>query len=174
MNMEVKEEKLGIPWCVNCVGWHPDKFPNLMDYARRIDKPQVDALLQYTKLNKWEIRQHYKNRSCMLCGRSYDNEGELDKTWKMTARRVHEELQRAGLFGVDEKKVDLIVAKCRKSFEFLFKNRFTINPMKWERFTFGGCLALIITHAQASRASKNSGGITAENIKGPVVPGKLN
>jgi len=173
MNLEQHEEKLGIPWCVNCVGWHPDKFPGLVDYARRIDRPQVDAFLQYKQLDKWEIRKHYKNKSCMLCGRTYDDNGELDKTWKITAKRVHEEFQRAGIFGVDEKKVELVVARCRKSTEFLFKNRFSINPIKWERFTFSGCLALIITHAQAARASKLSGGVTAENLKGPVVPGKL-
>lgn len=171
-NIEIIEEKLGMPWCVNCVGIHPDKMPGLMDFAKKIETPQIDAWTQITRMKNWEIRKHYANKSCMLCGRTYDASGELDVSWKRTAERVAEELQRAGLFGVDDKKVELIVARCRKSVKFLFENRFQINPKKWERFTFCGCLALIITNAQEARISKNKG-ITPENLRGAVKPGKL-
>jgi len=170
---QIKEEKLGVAWCVNCVGFHPDKIPGLKEFALKVTAPQQDAWMQLSKMKDWEVRKYYVNKSCMLCGRSYDASGELDITWKITAKRVHEELQRAGIFGVDEKKIELIVARCRKSVEFLFKNRFEINPTKWDRFTFAGNLALIITHAQEARISKNQG-LTPENIKGTMKPGKLN
>lgn len=172
MNMELSEEKLGISHCVNCVGMHPDRIPGLKDFALKVTAPQKDAWMQITKMKDWEVRKHYANKSCMLCGRTYDENGNLDKTWKRTAKRVHEELQRAGIFGVDDKKIELIVARCRKSVQFLIKNRFQINPAKWERFTFAGNLALIITHAQEARVSKNQG-LTPENIKGVLKPGKL-
>ena len=172
-NGQVIEEKLGIPWCMNCVGWHPDKIPGLVDYAMKVDRPQTDVMVQLKQFDKWETRKHYKNKSCMICGRSYGEDGELDKTWDMTARRVKEELQRVGLYGVDDSKVNLIVARCRKSTEFLIKNRFGIPIDKWERFTFSGCLALIITHALEARKSKVGGGLSVDNIKGTVRPGKL-
>lgn len=171
-NDQIKEEKFGIPWCMNCVGWHPDKIPNIVDYAMKIDRPQTEAMMQLKKFNDWETRKHYKNKSCMICGRTYDEDGELDKTWEMTAKRVHEELQRVGIYGVDEAKVKLIVARCRKSTEFLIKNRFGIPIDKWERFTFSGCLALIITHAIEARKSKS--GLSVDNIRSVgVKPGEL-
>lgn len=172
MAMELSEEKLGIAWCLQCCGYHPDKIPGLKEFAMKVTSPQTDAFMQIAKMKDWEVRKHYQNKSCMLCGRTYDESGELDKTWKRTAKRVHEELQRAGIFGADDKKVELIVARCRKSVEFLFKHRFNINPTKWERFSFAGCLALIITHAQEARISKNQG-LTPENIRGTIKPGKL-
>jgi hypothetical protein len=81
---------------------------------------------------------------------------------------VKEELQRAGLFGVDDKKVELVVAKCRKSVEFLFQNRFSINPRCWDQFTFSGCLATIITHAQIARRSR-----LETDIQGTIREGEL-
>lgn len=172
-NGQVIEEKLGIPWCLYCVGWHPDKIPDLVDYAMKVDKPQTDAMMQLKKFNNWETRKLYKNKSCMICGRTYGDDGELDKTWKMTAKRVKEELDYAGVFGVADEKINLIVARCRKSSTYLMKNRFGIPIDKWERFTFSGCLALIITHAQEARRSKVGGGLSVENIKGTVRPGKI-
>ena len=69
-----------------------------------------------------------------------------------------------------------IVKRIESNYEpvinFLFENRMNIDPTKWERFTFSGNLALIITHAQEARISKNTG-LTPENIKGVMVPGKI-
>lgn len=174
-NGQVIEEKFGIPWCISCVGLHPDRIPNLVDYALKIDKPQVDVMLQLKKFNSPEIRKHYKNKSCMICGRTYDENGELDKTWQITAKRVKEELERVGLYGVDDAKVKLIVVRCRKSSTFLIENRFGIPIDKWERFTFSGCLALIITHAIEARKSKRSTGLSVDDIQSVgIKPGKLN
>lgn len=158
---EVKEEKLGIGWCLNCVGYHPEHMPDMRDFAKRLTNPQKDAWHQHaTFLDK---AAQYRNKSCALCGRSYDHDGKLDETWSITAKRVKEELQRAGIFGTDDKKVELVVARCRKSVQFLFENRFKINPKEWEKFTFAGTLALIITHAIESRSTRN-----IADIKGPV------
>jgi len=158
-----KEEKFGIDWCVNCVGWHPDHVPGFQDYHTRMKDPQKDAFVILAKYkDKLDL---YRNKSCVLCGRTYDHKGDLDQTWKLTAKRVKMELQNAGIFGTDDKKVELVVARCRKSVEFLFKNRFHINPKYWERFTFAGCLVTIITHAQVARNSKLG---TEDQFKGPV------
>jgi len=154
----------GIPWCINCCGLHPDHIPNIMDYASKMTNPQRDAIRQIAALKKPEIINLYREKSCMLCGRTYDKAGELDETWKASAKRVKEEFDRAGIFGVDDKKIELVVARCRKSVMFLFENRFNINPLVWEKFTFAGCLALIITHSQEARKGKLGTG----DLKGPV------
>ncbi len=168
MSIETKEEKLGLSFCVNCVGMHPDRLPDIRDYARKMTNPKKDVMIQIAQLKRPEIIGLYYNKSCQLCGRTYKPDGSLDTTWELTAKRVKQELDRAGVFGVDDQKVKLIVARCRKSVNFLFQNRFSINPAQWEKFTFAGTLALIITHAQEARRTKLSGGVTAENIKGPV------
>lgn len=181
--MQIQEDpnpKSGIAFCMNCVGWHPDEMPTILDAYKKMRNPQKDVWSQHQKFEKKRLSV-YKNKSCALCGRSYDENGELDTSWKITAQRVKQELIDAGLFGVDDEKVDLIVARCRKSVEFLFMNRMHLlavskqehangNPDAFDkmlRFTFSGALAFIITHAQAARASKNQG-LSPENIKGPV------
>jgi len=163
MTIELNKQNHSINHCLNCVGQHPDYFPDFSDFKKRTINPQKDV---FTKVIQYKSKMHlYKNKSCQMCGRSYDGIGELDQTWKITAKRVHEELIHAGIFGVDDKKVELVVARCRKSVEFLFKNRFSLNPAHWEKFTFSGTLALIITHAQEARKGKLG---TEDQFLGPV------
>lgn len=156
-------KKEGIRWCINCVGQHPDHQPSFKDFYDRTVNPQKDA---WSKVMQYKEKAHlYKGKSCSICGRTYNKFGELEKTWVETARRVKKEMEFAGIYGVDDKKVELIVARCRKSVEFLFANRFQLNPRHWDKFTFSGTLATIITHAQEARRSKLG---TEEQFKGPV------
>lgn len=164
----VKDTKMGIPWCVNCVGLHPDHIPDIRDFGRKMLNAQKDVMVQISQLKKPEILGLYRDKSCQLCGRTYKLDGSLDTTWELTAKRVKQELDHAGVFAVDDQKVKLIVAKCRKSVQYLFENRMKINPAHWEKFTFSGTLVTIITHAQEGRRSKLSGGLSADNIKGLV------
>jgi len=157
------DKKEGIPWCLNCVGQHPDYMPDFNDFYKRTVNPQKDA---WTKVIQYREKAHlYRNKSCAICGRTYNKHGELDQTWKMTAKRVKQELEFAGIYGVDDRKVELVVARCRKSVEFLFANRFQLNPRHWDKFTFAGTLATIITHAQTARNSKLG---TEDQFEGPV------
>ena len=48
--------------------------------------------------------------------------------------------------------IKLAVASARKAFTYLMKNRAKMSLKEWERFTFAGRIALIITHAQESRS----------------------
>lgn len=164
----------GIAGCVNCTGIHPDKILTIRDCWNRMTAPQKEALMVQAQ---FEQKRHlYMNKSCSICGRTYDASGNLDESWKMTARRVAEEMQHAGIFGLDEKKIEWIVAQCRKNVETLFKNRMQLvafaretgdwGPM--ERMTFSGTLAVIITNAQAARASKN-GTLDRSALKGKLV-----
>jgi hypothetical protein len=98
-------------------------------------------------------------------------DGELDLTWKLTARRVKEEFQNAGIFGVDDKKIELVVARCRKSYLYLLKHRMVMPIDKWERFSFSGCLALILVNAGEARKSKH--GLSPDNIRGAIKPSAI-
>lgn len=176
----VSETRLGIPFCINCVGWHPDQLPTIIDAWRRMKDPQKDAFGQH-KLFEEKRLSLYRNKSCALCGRSYDDNGELDTTWKITAKRVKQEFDNAGVFGVADKQIEIVVARCRKAVEFLIKHRMYLfavcrklelqgDPDAYEkmtRYTFAGTLAFIITHAQEARKSKVTGSNPA-NIKGTV------
>ncbi len=152
-----------IPFCMKCCGQHPDlkALPSVLSYAAKLLSPHKDAMRQY-KLYEAKRIELYSNKSCMVCGRTYDVAGEFNesntvesnKAWARTASRVKEELVHAGLFSVADKQLELIVARCRKSSLFLIQNRFQINPKEWEKFTFTGCLTLIITHAQEARRKK--------------------
>jgi len=155
-------DKGGIPWCINCVGFHPSDAPSLADFWVRLHNPQRAAMQKMVQHRK--VMDDYRNKSCMLCGRTYDSAGVVDDTYKMTAHRVKQELDHAGLFGVDEKQVEAIVAKCRKSFKFLLENRNSIPREKWEYLTFSGCLSYIITVAQETRRTKNE----VPDFHGPV------
>ena len=157
------EEKLGISWCLNCVGFHPDEFPTFKDFHNKMLNPQKDAWTRSASM-KYKLGV-YRNKSCAMCGRSYDNNGALDETWVLTAKRVREELIRSGIFNVDDKQVEMVVAQCRKSFTYLLENRFKINPKHWERMNFSGALTVIITSAQKARKTRLA---AVNDIKGPV------
>lgn len=149
----VGSEKGGINWCVNCVGIHPDAAPDIMDYVRKMKDPGKDAMHQWQTYEKKLYL--YKNKSCAMCGRTYDKNGRLDETFELTAKRVKEEFDHAGVFGVADSDIQLVVADCRKAFIYLLANRPNIQPQYWERFTFQGRLLTIICKAQDARASKN-------------------
>ena len=156
-----EEKKYGVPWCVNCVGLHPNQTINRAEIAGRLLSPQ--KLIWARTTNVPALQPLYSDMSCMLCGRTYDHAGNLDETWKLTAKRVREEFQRAGVFGIEDRKIELVVAQCRKTFLFLYKNRMKLSLPHWERMTFAGCLANIITHAQEARKRKVN-----PDFKGPI------
>lgn len=154
----VKDQKHGIPWCINCVGFHPSDAPSLVDFHERLHNPNRAVMRKHAQHAK--LIGEYKDKSCMLCGRSYDANGVLDETFKITAKRVREEFINAGLFGIDDKKIEQVVAQCRKSFTVLLANRFRIPRERWQYLTFSGQLAYIITVAQETRKTKIEGMIS--------------
>lgn len=154
-------ESGGIPFCMNCVGWHPDQLPDIHAAMKKMQNGNKDALAQHMAFDKKRLTV-YKNKSCALCGRSYKADGNLDESWEITAKRVKEELDHAGVFGVADNKVKLVVAKCRKAVEVLFANRPALlanahktgDWMPMQKLTFSGQLAFIITVAQEERRKK--------------------
>ncbi len=151
----VTETKFGIPWCINCIGFNPNDAPSLADFWERLHNPNR-AVLRKHKQHAMSLGQ-YTDKSCMMCGRSYDHQGELDETFALTAKRVREEFQNAGVFGVDDLKIEMVVAQCRKSFTTLLANRFRIPRDRWQYLTFSGQLAYIITVAQETKKQKFEG-----------------
>ena len=164
--ISLKQTSGGIPWCMNCVGWHPDESLTIEKAIVKASNPQQDALFQHSKFqNKKAL---YANKSCMICGRTYKADGECDTTWDMTARRVKQELDSAGVFGVPDEKIKLIVADCRKSVNNLMAIRPKFVAMirlgtpkdkqmaldAIDRMTFAGRLAMVITAAQEGRRQK--------------------
>jgi len=168
-----------VSWCMNCVGWHPDQLPTIIDAFKKMTNAHKDAWKQQQTFEGKRLNV-YANKSCALCGRTYNSDGTLDETWKETAYRVKQEFDHAGIFGVSDKDIELIVAKCRKAVRFLFKNRIYLISMATEKFnagnedaflgvqkwTFSGHLALILTHAIEARKSKM--GWVPAHFKGPV------
>lgn len=162
---------IGIPWCLNCVGYHPDELPTKHDLAMRLINPQKTLMSQATTFkNKSHV---YRNRACAFCGRVYNPEGtwfDTDKDWDRTARLVNAELSAAGIIGVDESKTKLIVAECRRAvgqlmksipqFQAIVRSGKRIHPDDlhlFETLTFSGRLALIITGAQEGRNLRLAG-----------------
>ena len=146
----------GIPNCINCTGMHPDEIINMMTVVNRIKSPQKVAANQIFQFEKKRAQGLYNNKSCMLCGRTYDHNGYLDESWELTANRVHGEFENAGIYGVSDGDVKRVVATCIKSWKMLWKNRATIKPEDAEKMTFVGRLTLIITHAQESRHKRDT------------------
>ena len=87
--------------CINCTGYHPNQIPTIHDFQRRMCNPAKDAWIQLA--SQKNFAHLYKNKSCSLCGRTYDENGDLDVSWKMTARRVKEEFRNAGINLDDDK-----------------------------------------------------------------------
>lgn len=155
MANQVKEEKWGIPCCVNCVGLHPDEPITMVEAMNRIHNPQkvVAAKLMTFEQKRLSL---YANKSCMLCGTTYDRNGNSDETFQLTAERVAIEFRNMGIHGVNDADIKKVVATCRKSWVLLWKNRATIKPADAEKMTFAGRLALIITHAMEAREKRNT------------------
>lgn len=167
MNNEVlTPENMGVPFCMNCVGWHPDQLPTMVDAVKKFQNPQKDVWAQQQAFDQKRLTL-YANKSCSLCGRTYKENGELDTSWEMTAKRVHDEFAAVGI-QLDDPKVKHIVAKCRKAVQFLFENRLKLmniaieenkagNPnamMNIQKWTFSGHLAFIMTHAIEAKKLK--------------------
>jgi len=162
---EADINKAGIAWCIYCSSYHPDEFPTKYEMYKRMMYPNKMVLRQLKRLDK---KLHlYRNKSCSLCGRSYDFSGELDESWKITARRVKQEFDYAGIYGVSDRSVDLVVSQCRKSVQTLFEQipnlqykirgtgDFTEKDLEFfTSLTFSGQLALIISGAQEGRKMK--------------------
>lgn len=149
------EKDDGILCCINCIGIHPDEPIKKLDIMNRLHKPQrvvANQLMRFEAKRKLGV---YNNKSCMLCGRTYSPEGNLDESWELTKARVKEEFEHAGVDGVSDEDLNKVVASCAKSWRLLWRNRKTINPEDAEMMTFVGRLTLIITHAQEAREKRN-------------------
>ena len=143
----------GILHCVNCVGLHPDESVTRKEIYNRLVNNQKNIFLKLKGFERKKLTQ-YANKTCILCGRSYDKKGDLDDTWISTAKLVKKEFDGAGLYGIPDYKINEVVASCRKAFIYLMNNKQFMNFEQMERFTFVGRLTLIITHAIEARKSK--------------------
>ena len=150
------QKDYGIIGCINCTGMHPDETINIMEIMNRIHKPQKVVAHKLMALEKKRKLGLYNDKSCALCGRTYDKNGHLDESWELTAERVKISFDEAGVPGVTDHDIKKVVASCIKSWKILFKNRATITPRDAETMTFIGRLALIITHAQEAREKRNT------------------
>lgn len=146
----------GIEKCMLCVGLHPGEIITKAIQGKRMFNPQEyvkDTLMSLaeTKDGKWRRLKLYKNKMCVLCGQAYNETGHPDETWFLTAKQVKIEFEAVGFFSVDDKKIELVVADCRKSWIRLWAHRHQFIPEQQERMTFAGRLAVIITAAQEAR-----------------------
>ena len=158
----------GIPWCMNCTGFHPDEYPTQVDMVQRMLRPQSVILRQAARFEK-KIAL-YRKRVCCLCGRAYTSSGELDDTWDLTARFVKMEFEHAGLYSVEDSDIKKVVASCREAVIQLFKHipnlqyaicrkgQFSKDDYDmFERLTFAGRLNTIIELALEGRRIKLAG-----------------
>ena len=162
----------GVPWCINCTGFHPNELMTKDELALRLIHPQKAI---FKKAASIATNTHqYQNKACCLCGKVYDSTGEwldTDAAWTRTALLVRAELDAAGITGVDDSVVRLIVAKCLRAVKILFEKAIPqfqqilrsgkkIHPddlLLFETLSFSGRLALIITSMQDGRALKIAG-----------------
>lgn len=168
MDIQIQQTSHGIPWCLNCVGFHPDHNPTYRDMAERMLAPQANILKSARMFQK---KTHlYKDKVCCLCGRAYDHSGNLDESWELTAKFVKLELDHAGVFGVSDSNIKKIVANCRRAVSELFNHIPTLQALihmgkplsvddieVFNRLTFSGRLNTIIEHAQEGRQVKLAG-----------------
>lgn len=134
---------------------NPDEPVTMLEAMNRIYNPQKVVAAKLLSFEKKRLLL-YPNKTCMLCGTTYDEAGNPDETWERTARRVKYEFENAGVHGVSDSDIKRVVATCRQSWKLLWKNRATIKPSDAEKMTFAGRLALIITHAQEAREKRNT------------------
>ena len=167
MNQQIKPS-MGIPWCINCIGLHPDEVMTKEAMLMRLLNPQKAVMKQ---LSSYEAKRHiYRSRACTFCGRVYDHNGDwfdAEKSWERTARLVSAELMAAGIQGVDEPTIKLIVAECVRSsreliksipqFQAIVRSGKGIHPddlRLFETMPFAGRLNLIIDGIQEGRTLK--------------------
>lgn len=147
-------QKLGIPWCLYCVGYHPDDIPTSQDLVKRSLNPQKEVWRKQQQFNQKKFL--YMNRVCILCGRAYDENAKLDETYKLTAKIVKMEFDDAGIHGLDDRTIEAVVAQCRKAFLTLVQYRKELNPQVWKTMTFSGQLDIIINKALETKDKKKT------------------
>lgn len=147
--MELVEPRdYGILSCINCIGIHPDESVNRKTIVARIHQPQKVVALQLMKYEEKRKEGIYNNKSCLLCGRTYDDEGRLDESWELTRERVKQEFENGGVPGLSEEQLNKIVAKCVQAWRYLWEHRASIKPEHAELMTFVGRMDYIMCHAQ--------------------------
>jgi ferredoxin len=155
----MSEEKLrddGITGCINCIGIHPDEVIDTATIMGRLHHPQKVVAIQRMKFEAKRKSGVYNDKSCMLCGRTYDGEGNLDESWELTKQRVKQEFENAGINNLTDLELNKVVASCVKSWRFLWKHRAKIKTEQAELMTFVGRMTLILTHAQEAKENKKS------------------
>ena len=142
----------GIKYCQNCVGLHPDELPDFKHIHGMIKDPSKTVGAKILGFDNKRLLQ-YANKSCMLCGRSYKFDGQLDETWEITASRVKQEFE-AVYITLPDDVVKLVVASCRKAFLYAFENRERLSMHQLERLSFAGHIAWLMTIAQTYDVGK--------------------
>jgi hypothetical protein len=125
---------------------------NKHEVLNRLLNPSRHTFTKNIQFEKKRLKD-YVNKSCMLCGRSYKDDGNLDETFEITARRVAEEFSSEG-FNLNAEQVKLVVALCRKRALYLIAYRAKMTREEMESYSFAGALAMLITIAQASNTQK--------------------
>lgn len=131
-----------IPWCDQCLGLHPDELPTKEDFVLRKENP--NAHIVRTVKNRIEKIDQYKNSVCCMCGRSCNAAGLFDPNWTLTKRMVYLELQEAGIGGLQDMQIQILVGKLHGMFLFKLKKGLLKNGIA----EFAHCLEVWIHHNQ--------------------------
>jgi len=145
---EVDSRETGILSCINCIGIHPDEIITQATIMHRLHQPQKVVAIQKMKFEQKRKLGIYNDKSCMLCGRTYTSEGHLDESWELTKERVKAAYEDAGVTGLKDEEYNQIVARCVKSWRYLWKHRAKIKTEEAEMMTFKGRLTYILCHIQ--------------------------
>lgn len=152
-------------FCVNCIGLHPDELPDAKEVNLRLQSPQKLVALKKMKFEEKKL-EHYANGTCTLCGRSYDEEGDLDESWNLTAKKVEESITDCDIQGVTTEYINKIVANCLKTWKLLWANRATITPEHQAMMTFSGRLAFLITKIDEDLEKRNTNQVDLGYLEG--------
>lgn len=148
---EIDSRETGILCCINCIGMHPDEPVTAATIKGRLHHPQKVVAIQKMKYEEKRKLGLYDNKSCMLCGRTYDGEGYLDESWELTKERVKAAYEDAGVVGLSSEDYNKIVARCAKSWRFLWKHRAKITTEQAETMTFVGRMTYILCCIQEAQ-----------------------
>ena len=159
--MSNKNEESALRYCVNCIGMHPDEEVDSKEVINRLEHPQKLVALKKMSFEAKKL-EHYAGKFCTLCGRSYDVNGDLDETWKLTAKEVSNSFQELGIKGFTNEQCNRLVANCLAVWKFLWKNRATIAPQHQAIMTFSGRLNYIICKLQLDMDKRKSSTISKE------------
>lgn len=159
--MSDDKKDLALRYCVNCIGMHPDEEVDSKEVINRLEHPQKLVALKKMTFEAKKL-EHYTGKSCTLCGRSYDDKGDLDESWELTAKEVRSSFQEFEMEGLTKKQSNELVANCVAVWKFLWKNRATIEPQHQAIMTFSGRLNYIICKLQIDMEKRNSSSISKE------------